>query len=201
MKKIIASFSYTFHPLLISLYACLFYLFGNDHTGFNAQKTNLILMVLLITIVLPILIFIVLKRVGIIQSMMSPSIDERKIPIVIQCFTLLFIVQKIVVIDQHFELHFFFLAVLFSSILALVFLFFKIKASIHMAGICGLYVFALGLRIHFAHAYFAHLMLLLLLIVLVAMSRIQLKAHTLKEVIIGSGVGLLPQLALLPIWL
>jgi hypothetical protein len=99
------------------------------------------------------------------------------------------------------ELHFFFMGALFSTILALICSLFKIKASLHLMAISGFTVFVIGLNMHLQihNPYWAALMILLTGVV--ASSRLEMEAHTNKELLIGLFIGILPQLLFLFLWL
>jgi hypothetical protein len=84
---------------------------------------------------------------------------------------------------------------------ALIFLFCKIKASIHMIGISTLTAFVIGLSIHNQIDIISTITFLILMNGVVASSRLAMKAHSNKELIIGFFSGLLPQMALLVFWL
>lgn len=99
------------------------------------------------------------------------------------------------------ELHFFFLGALFSTILALVCSLFKIKASLHMMAISGFAIFVIGLNIHLQMQNPYWSALLILLTGIVASSRLEMEAHSPNELLIGTFIGILPQLLFLYLWL
>jgi hypothetical protein len=76
---------------------------------------------------------------------MVPKIGERKLPLVIQCFLLIILLKQSITVERYPELHF--LLALMSTLIALVLLFFKTKASLHMVGISGLTLFYFGLNL------------------------------------------------------
>lgn len=133
--------------------------------------------------------------------MMAPALSERKIPLVIQCFLIILLVRKSITIDRYPELHFFFLGALLSTMIALLLLFVKTKASLHMMGISGLTLFVFGLSLHYHTQHIYTIAFLILMNGLVASSRIEMRAHTIKELIIGLLLGSIPQMLLLYLWL
>jgi hypothetical protein len=200
-KKIFPLFSYIFHPVFIPIYATLFYLFSNHSYFLNKEKYLVLLQVGLITFVIPILFFFLLKRTGRISSMMVPELSERKIPLVMQCFLLILLVRKSITLERYPELHFFLLGALFSTIIALLLLFANKKASLHMTGMSALTFFVFGLSLHHHTQNIALIVFLVLMNGLVASSRLIMKAHTPKELIIGVLLGSIPQILLLFVWL
>jgi hypothetical protein len=201
LKKILPLFSYIFHPVFIPVYATLFYLFSNNSFFINQEKYFVLLQVLIITVLVPLLFFLLLRATGKISSMMAPLLSERKIPLVIQSFLLILLVRKSITIERYPELHFFLLGALLSTLIAMMLLFVRTKASLHMMGISALTVFVFGLSLHFQTQNIFAITFLTLMNGFVASSRLVMKAHTFKELIIGLFLGTIPQILLLYLWL
>ncbi|WP_244165307.1 hypothetical protein [Flavobacterium phragmitis] len=201
MKKILPLFSYILHPIFISLYATLFYLFCKGDLFSTQEKYFVLLQILVINVIVPILFYLLLKSTGHVKTIMLSQTSERTIPLILQCFLYILLVKRSIVIVRYPELHFFFLGALFSAILALVFALFKIKASLHMVAICGFAIFVIGLNIHLQMHNPYWPALLILLSGVVASSRLEMKAHTSREILIGLFIGIMPQLLFLYLWL
>ncbi|NDP27991.1 MAG: hypothetical protein GZ087_11275 [Flavobacterium sp.] len=201
MKKTLPIFSYVFHPIFIPVYAALFYFFLNDSYFTNLEKYFAVFQIVIITIVLPILSFFVLRTAGQVDSVMISELAQRKIPLIIQCFLTILLVQKSITLDHFPEFYFFFLAGLLSTIVALALLFFKIKASLHLVAISALTIFVISLSIHNQTRNLYLIAFLVLMNGVVASSRLEMKAHTPKELVIGFLLGVFPQLLLLRFWL
>jgi hypothetical protein len=201
LKKILPLFSYILHPIFISMYATLFYLYCKEDIFTDREKYYVLFQILIITILVPVLFFMLLRSTGHVKSVMVHEASQRKIPLILQCFLYILLVKRSIVITRYPELHFFFLGALFSTILALVLILFKTKASLHMMAISGLTIFILGLNIHFQMQNPYWTALLVLLTGIVASSRLEMQAHTNKELIIGLAIGTLPQLLFLYLWL
>ncbi|MFH6992050.1 hypothetical protein [Flavobacterium sp. FlaQc-48] len=201
MKRILPLFSYILHPVFISIYATLFYLFCKNELFTNQEKYYVLFQILIITVLVPILFFMLLRSTGNVKSIMLPETSQRRIPLVLQCFLYILLVKRSIVITRYPELHFFFLGALFSTILAVICSLFKIKASLHMLAISGFTIFAIGLNIHLQlhNPYWAAF--LILMTGVVASSRLEMDAHTPKELCIGLLIGVLPQLLFLFLWL
>lgn len=183
------------------MYATLFYLYCKDDIFTTQEKYFVLFQILVITVIVPILFFMLLRSTGHVKSVMLPEIAQRRIPLILQCFLYILLVKRSIVITRYPELHFFFLGALFSTILALVCSLFKIKASLHMTAITGITIFAIGLNIHLQmhNPYWGAL--LILLSGIVASSRLEMDAHTPKEILIGLLIGVLPQVLFLYLWL
>ncbi|UQD55782.1 hypothetical protein [Flavobacterium sp. K5-23] len=201
MKKILPLFSYILHPIFIPVIATLYYLFSNNSYFINREKAVVFIQVMIITVLVPSLFFLILRYTGKIKSIMAFEISERKIPLVIQIFLLILLVRNSITVDRYPELHFFFLGALLSTIIALFLLFAKTKASIHMIAISALTVFVIGLSIHNHTQNIFSIAFLILMNGFVASSRLEMKAHTTMELIIGFVLGVSPQILLLYLWL
>jgi membrane-associated phospholipid phosphatase len=132
---------------------------------------------------------------------MAPLLSERKLPLLIQCFLIILLVRNSITVERYTELHFFLLGALFSTLIALLLLFVKTKASLHMMGISALTLFIFGLTLHYQTQNIALIVFLILTNGFVASSRLVMKAHTSVELIIGILLGSIPQILLLFIWL
>jgi len=196
-----SSFSYFFHPIFIPLFGTLLYLFISPNYFEIHQKYLILLQVGIITILVPISFFYLLQSLGKIDSVMLSEISQRKIPLFIQAFLITILIQKGITQDRIPELFFFFLGGLISTLLAFILLFVKIKASIHMIGISSLTIFTIGLSLHSQINILNTISIVIILNGIIAASRFEMKAHTIKELVFGFLLGLVPQTVLLPFWL
>jgi hypothetical protein len=201
LKKLLPLFSYVFHPVFIPVYATLYYLLLNNSNLGNQEKYLVLAQIAIITILIPLLFFFILRYSGKIGSIMAPALSERKLPLLIQCFLIILLVRHTITVERYIELHFFLLGALFSTLIALLLLFVKTKASLHMMGISALTLFAFGLILHYKTQNIALILFLILMNGFVASSRLVMKAHTSTELIIGVLLGSIPQILLLFLWL
>lgn len=201
LKKYLALFSYIFHPVFIPVFATLFYIFAKSVAIGYQEKIFILLQVFIVTLVVPILFFFLLKATGKISSLMVPDISERKLPLVIQSFLIIILVKQSITLERYNELHFFMLGALMSTLIALILLFFKSKSSLHMMGLTGLTLFYFGLSMVYQTQNILLFAILIFINGLVASSRLEMKAHTIKEILIGMLLGGGPQLLLMPLWL
>ncbi len=201
MKKILPLFSYLLHPLFIPLYGTLVYLFCVENSFENVQKYLMLIQIVLITILIPMLFLYLLKIIGKVDSIMVSDISQRKMPLIIQFFLMALLILKSITIERVPELFFFFFGGMVSTFIAILLLFLRSKASIHMIGIGSLTVFVIGISIHNYNNMLVPISLLILLNGVVASSRLAMKAHTVKELLIGFLLGWIPQLLLFYFWL
>ena len=201
LKKILPSFSYIFHPIFIPAMATLFYLFYNSADYVTQEKFFVFFQVAIVTIIIPALVFLLLRASGNIDTIMISKISQRKIPLIVHSFLIILLTRKSITIDRYPELHFFLLGGLLSTLIALILLFANIKASLHMIAISSLTIFIIGLSMHLRIQSMVVIPILILLNGIIASSRLEMNAHTYKEVVIGFFIGAIPQLLLLVLWL
>lgn len=145
--------------------------------------------------------FYLLRTFGKIDNIMLSDISQRKIPLLLQIMLFSILISKSITIERFPELYFFFIGGLFSTIIAFMLLFAKVKSSIHMIGISALTIFIIGLSIHSQINIINTVVFFVMMNGFVASSRLEMKAHTKKELLIGFLCGMLPQLLLLYFWL
>ncbi len=144
--------------------------------------------------------FYLLRTFGKVDTIMLSDVSQRKIPLLLQISLTAVLIQKSVTIDRFPELYFFFLAGIISTTIAFFLIFAKIKASIHMIAMSALTFFTIGMSIHYQLNIMYTIASLFLVSGLVASSRLYMKAHTIKELIIGYLTGMIPQIVLFYFW-
>jgi hypothetical protein len=201
LKKILPFFSYLFHPIFIPFLGTVFYVLLEAQYFTLPQYVILFLQIIIITFLLPIAFFYLLRTFGKIESVMLSDISQRKIPLLLQIMLFAVLIEKSITIDRFPSLYFFFFGGLLSTILAFLLLYVKFKASIHMIGISSLTVFIIGLSIHCQINTINTVTFFVVMNGLVASSRLVMKAHSNKELLVGFLCGVIPQCLLLYFWL
>lgn len=201
LKKILPLFSYVLHPIFIPVFGTLLYLFLNENYFETGQKYIILVQVSIIMVFIPICFFYLLRTLGKVDSVMLSKLSQRKIPLVIQAVLIGVLIGKSITVDVIPELYYFFLGGLASTVLALLLLFIRTKASLHMLGISGLTIFAIGLSLHNQVNAIYMIAFLLMMNGIVAASRLEMQAHTEKELVFGGLIGVVPQLVLWHFWL
>jgi hypothetical protein len=196
IKKILPAFSYIFHPIFISFYGVLLYLWLSE-TKLNSSITLVLLIqVVILTMLLPLSLYYLMKAMGYIQSFTEATIKERKIPILLQAVFLFILMRFSGFIIELPTLYFFFIGGLISSLCALIFTIFKFKVSLHMIGITSLLAYTIGLGVYLNLTITSLIAILFVIVGSVASSRLYMKSHTVEELIAGSIIGLLSQMIL-----
>ncbi len=157
--------------------------------------------VTILTLILPILLFYLLKTLNKVETIHLDNVYERRIPLLINCFIIILILIRVLPITEIPELYFFFIGILISNITCFVLAVVKFKASIHMIASAGFFMFAVALAIHFKININGTIALMCIILGAIATSRLHMKAHTSLELVVGFFVGLLPQLVLLNYWM
>ena len=203
LKKTLPVFSYIYHPIFISIYGTLFYfLVSPSYEFIPLNRVYLILIqVAILTLLLPLSLYFLFVSLGIISSFTEASIKERRVPITIQAFLLFFLLKFSVSLEELPELYYFFLGGFLSSVMALICVLMKFKASLHMIGISSLATFIFGLATLFELPLANSVALSIVCVGLVASSRLYMKSHTNIELLVGLLIGLFSQVSLWYFWL
>lgn len=193
LRQFLPIFSYIFHPIFISLYGTLFYfLVVPSGASFRWQYLTVI-QIVIITVLLPLVLYFLLISMGKASSFTEATIKERQLPIFIQI--LLF--SALLFFKDYFyarELFFFFVGGFISAFMALIAVFLRFKASLHMIGITSLATFIYCLVRFYNLPFINTVALVVVCMGLVASSRLFMKSHTPTELVIGSLIGLASQL-------
>ena len=196
LQKTLPFFSYLFHPIFISFFGTLVY-FSITHSFFFINQIYLIgIQVLILTILLPLSLYFLLKSMGKVSSFSEADIQQRKLPLLIQAFLLYVLFYRSASLEISPELFYFFQGGFWCAVLAFVLLLFRVKASLHMMGVVSLVVFTAFLSVKY-YTSISYLLVGFLLIGLVASSRLYMKAHTVRELLVGSFLGFSTQIAMI----
>lgn len=201
MGRLLVSFSYIFHPLFIPFAGAVAYFLVTPLQQGNDFRSTSLLPIFILTIVVPIIFFLILKSLKLISSIFAPTRRERIYPFLLGVIVHLILLYQVFPKYQLTELYFFFLGLTLSMCSALLLIFAKVKASIHMMGMVSFLVFLIGLSIHFETNLTIALSIFTFLTGVVATSRLYMRAHTKPELFIGFLIGGLSQLLLFQFWL
>lgn len=193
--------AYLFHPLLMPLLGTLLYfVITPRYVDPDLLRANL-MAVCIITLLIPLVTFFLLKNLKVVSSIHLEGVGERKVPLMIQCVLLLLIIKMVFNPYDSREMYYFFVGALFSSLAALLMVFFKLKVSLHQMAIAGVTMFLIALSVHFKVNLLIWIILLFVANGWVASSRLHTESHSIAELVIGFFIGLIPQLLVLNFWL
>nr|WP_299175013.1 hypothetical protein [uncultured Allomuricauda sp.] len=201
MRHFLNIISYIFHPLFIPIGGTVFYFLVTPKASSLEIQSGNVLPIFILTVIIPIIFFLILKNLGVINSIFLPTIKERKYPLYISCVLLLMILYKVIPNNYVRELFYYFTGLLTATGAALILLFLKFKTSMHLLGMGSLLMFMIGLSIHFEINITLAISVFTLFTGLVATSRLFLKAHSRVELLIGFLIGFCSQLLTFKYWL
>ena len=201
MKVFSNLISYLLHPLFLPIGGTIaYFLITPKYTPLEIQSAS-ILPIFILTVIVPIVTFLILKNLGLVNSIFLDTATERKYPLYIHASILLLILYKVIPNNYVSELYFYFTGLLGATIACILLLFFNFKTSLHAVGVSGLLMYLINLSIHFEINLIVAISIFILLTGAILTARLYLKAHTRKELIIGVFIGLLSQLLTVRFWL
>jgi hypothetical protein len=201
MKKILPFFSYLFHPLFIPLYTVLCFFWLTETFLFPAEIFLIVIQVFIVMVLIPIAFYFLLRTLGKVDTVMISDVSQRRMPLFMQALLILLLLWQSLSPHRIPELYFFFLGALITTALCLGFAFARIKVSLHMAGLGAMLFFVIGVSIHSQHNAILLLAFLLIVTGMVSASRLEMNAHSHRELILGFASGFLPQIGLWYFWL
>lgn len=201
MRAFYQLISYMFHPLFIPIGGTLMYfIITPKYTPLEMQSGN-ILPIFILTVIIPIICYFILRNLGMVTSIFMPTIQERKYTLYISISLLLMIVYKVIPNNYSGELFYFFFGLISAALSCLLLLFLKFKSSVHLIGMGSLLMYLISLSIHFEINVVIAISALTLATGLVATSRLYLRAHSRTELFVGFLIGTITQLMTLKFWL
>ena len=201
MSVFLRAAAYIFHPLLMPLLGVFFYYTVTPRFLHLEIKYSHMLVVTIVTIAIPLVLFCLLKNFGILTSIHLKNVKERKLPLMIQCILLLLLLKFVFHPYDNIALYYFFLGVLFTTLTALILVFFSFKVSLHQMAVAGVSLFIIMLSIHYEINLLVWMALAFIVNGWLASSRLHTKSHSAVELIIGFFIGAIPQVLLVSNWL
>ena len=201
MRQLFLLISYIFHPLFVPLVGTVsYFLVTPKYTPLEVQSGN-ILPVFILTIIIPIISFFILKNLGVVNSIFLMSKKERIFPLIISLALLLMILIKVIPNNYTPELYFFFVGLVGATAASLLLIFLNFKDSLHMVGTGSILMYLINLSIHFEINIILAISCFTIITGLVATARLYLDAHSKAEVLIGLLIGIGSQLLTVKFWL
>jgi len=201
MHTILKSISYVFHPLLMPILGVIFYFSKTPRFIPEEIIKAKMVSLFILTVILPILLYYLLKTLKKVESISLETTQERIIPLILNAFIVFLVLKRVFPENEVVELYYFFVGVLFSTLSCLFLALLKFKVSIHMIAIGGVFMFFIALSMHFSININGTIAILFVVTGAIATSRLYMKAHNYPELIIGFFLGLIPQVLVLNYWL
>ena len=201
MSDFLKSISYIFHPLFMPLLGTTFFFSKSPrYLPIELIKAKLFSIGIL-TVILPVLLFLLLKTFKKVQSVNLPTTKERVLPLALNCIIIFLVLQRVLPKNELFELYCFFIAILLSTLACLILAILQFKPSIHMVAAGGVIIFFIGISIHYHININGSIILICVIAGAIATSRLHLRAHNNIELLIGLFIGMIPQIIMLNYWL
>src|SRR5690554_5851782 len=109
MRPFLKFISFLLHPLYVPFAGTLtYFLITPKYHSLEVQSRN-ILPIFILTIIIPIIFYLILRNLGTISSASMTSIKERKYPLYISLTLLLMVLYKVIPNNFTMELHYYFL--------------------------------------------------------------------------------------------
>ncbi|RKS55817.1 hypothetical protein BC962_0789 [Gillisia mitskevichiae] len=201
MKFLIKSASYIFHPLWMPFTGSLFYFLVTPRFFPLALIQAKLLAIAITTLFIPVVFYFLLKNLGKAESVFLKDVNQRRWPLFFYSLLIGLNLYQILNIYNYPSLYYFFVGILFSILTAFILALLRVKISLHMLGLSGIFIFVLSLSIYYRLNLIYVIAFLIAAMGLTATSRLHYKAHTWIELFLGFFIGLLPQLIVLNYWL
>ena len=201
MRKLIKSASYIFHPIWMPLAGSIFYFIVTPRFFPLPLIEAKLLAITITTLFIPIVFFYLLKNLGKAQNFFLNDVKERIWPLFFYILLIGLNLYQILDIYNYPALYFYFVGIMLSVMTAFFMAWFKVKVSLHMIGMGGIFTFILALSIFYKINLIYTLAFLITALGWTASSRLAYKAHTNFELILGTFIGVLPQIIVLNYWL
>ncbi len=201
MKLSLTILSYLFHPLYIPFAGTLIYFVVTPkYSPLEMQSAN-ILPIFILTVVIPVICFLILKNLGLVQTGLMPGRPERKYPLIISLLLLFIVLFKVIPDNYNIELYFFFVGLIAANASSLLLVILNYKSSLHLTGIGSLLMFLVALSIHFEINLTLAISMCTLAAGFAATAGLYLHLYSRAEMLIGFLLGFVSQLLMIQFWL
>jgi len=160
-----------------------------------------LLSIILWSVAIPLVLYFILKKLKLVQTIDLKTSKERIWPLFLNSIILGYLSFRILPESMCGELHYFFLGALMTAIVGMLLAYLKFKTSIHMMSTGGAFFFMVLVNLHYGYSFSGAFAFFIIVMGAMASSRLHLNAHTVKELVVGLVIGVLPQLLLINHWL
>lgn len=150
-------------------------------------------LILILTAAIPLLLFLILKVLKVVQSVHLEAARERMTPLALYCILIIILLRGVFRDGLHQPLYYFFVGVLLASMVALALTIVHYKMSLHMLAMGGALGFIFMISIYLGTSFLYTMITLILASGVTASSRLYMKAHKGHELWFGLGIGLFSQ--------
>lgn len=160
------------------------------------QRIKILSLIFVATYLIPLFVLVVFKNLKIIETYQTESIKERKLPLALM-ITLFYVLGNTLdnIINLR-ELSLLFYATSLGLFIIYLLFYFKIRASIHLFSFGIPIGFFIILSKIYSQSFLIVIIPFFLIAGIVASARLNLKAHSSKEVYVGFFIGILASLSM-----
>src|SRR5690606_14911483 len=128
MNRFLKIADYVFHPLCIPTFGVLLYFLVTPR--FVPQQLMFIklLVVFILTFLIPIVFYFILKNISLVSSIHLKTVKERKAPLVILLGLLLLLIRVVFDAYTYSALYYFFLATMISVLASIILVYLNYKS-------------------------------------------------------------------------
>ncbi len=192
MKAFFKAISIIFHPVFLTTMGMAYIVFVSQNPALDVpvgKEVQWLLITFYSTMFMPLFVVFLLWKLKFIQSFEMKTVKERYVPLIV-CMSFYFWVFWIF----HLTLGAspWIKTFLLASFITMVFLFLVTifnKISLHVGAISGVTAYALLLNISTGFQDVLFLMASIVIFALIVLSRINLKAHTTQQLVMGGVLG------------
>lgn len=192
--------SYLFYPILIPMYVIGFFFYQTYFLFDKEQIINVSRLVLMLGFFFPVLFYLFLKNRKYCDSIFLNSIEQRKIPVLLNMALLVLIIIRFTGVSDLLPLKIFFTGLFTAHVFVLILLYLDKKISLHLVYLTVALVFIGMFGIQYSLSVRLVFVCGVLITGLVASSRLLLGAHNQEEVYLGVLIGVISQLSMLYFW-
>lgn len=158
-------------------------------------------MIVIFSVIIPLLLYGILKWFKLADDVHLSSTKERLIPLLIYGITIIAIIRMVFNDGLSQPLYYYFIGILMSTVIALILALFQFKISLHMMGMSGTLAFVIVLSVYLQVDLMYYLVGLSIATGLTATSRLSIDAHAPVELIFGTIVGAAVQIIVAAIYI
>ena len=178
------------------------YFFTVTPAQYSPVKISLWLFSIIIwSLVVPLILYFILKKLNLVNTIDLKTSKERIWPLLLNSIILGYLSFSVLTESICIELHYLLLGALLTAIVGMILALLKFKTSIHMMSTGGAFIFMVLINLHYGYSFSNAFALFIIVMGAMASSRLHLNAHTVKELMAGLVIGVVPQILLLNHWL
>ena len=177
------------HPIVIPTLGVILYFMFIQNSFNSTQKFGVLGLIFASTYIIPLLLLILFKRFKLIKSFNAESIKERKIPIAVMSVLFYLLGNTLYGIPNLMDLGVLFYATTLGLVIIYILFAFKLKTSLHLMSLGVTTGFFYLLQNVYNQNLILVIIAALILSGILGSARLNLKAHTQKEVYLGFILG------------